>query len=55
MSVAPPDWACDAVFYQIFGDRFAASASVPKPGPLETWDSPPTLHGYKGGDLIGVV
>ncbi|MDP8959336.1 MAG: glycoside hydrolase family 13 protein [Actinomycetota bacterium] len=22
---------------------------------METWDSPPTAHGYKGGDLLGVV
>jgi neopullulanase len=50
-----PDWVRDAVFYQIFPDRFAASARVPKPGPLEAWDAPPTFHGYKGGDLLGIV
>lgn len=50
-----PEWVKDAVFYQIFPDRFARSASVPKPTNLEPWDSPPTLHGFKGGDLIGVV
>jgi neopullulanase len=55
MGVTPPEWARDAIFYQIFGDRFAASSEVHKPGPLEAWDSPPTLHGYKGGDLLGVV
>ncbi|MDQ3881495.1 MAG: alpha-amylase family glycosyl hydrolase, partial [Chloroflexota bacterium] len=52
---APPDWVADAVFYQIFPDRFAASARVPKPGPMEPWDAPPTRHGFKGGDLLGVV
>ena len=26
-----------------------------KPGPLEPWDSPPTIHGFKGGDLLGIV
>ena len=51
----PPDWVRDAVFYQIFPDRFAASARVPKPGPMEPWDSPPTVHGFKGGDLLGIV
>ena len=45
----------DAVFYQIFPDRFAASARVPKPGPLEPWDAAPTFNGYKGGDLLGIV
>ncbi len=50
-----PAWAKDAVFYQIFPDRFAKSARVPKAGNLEPWDTPPTSHGYKGGDLLGVV
>ena len=28
---------------------------MPKPGPLEPWDAPPTKHGFKGGDLLGIV
>ena len=47
MSADTPDWARDAVFYQIFPDRFAASDRVAKPGALEPWDSPPTTHGFK--------
>lgn len=50
-----PDWVQDAVFYQIFPDRFARSLQVPKPANLEPWDSPPTTYGFKGGDLLGVV
>ena len=50
-----PDWVRDAVFYQIFPDRFARSLSVPKPGRLDAWGSPPTPHGYQGGDLVGVA
>ncbi|TME09452.1 MAG: alpha-amylase [Chloroflexi bacterium] len=50
-----PAWVRDAVFYQIFPDRFAASERVPKPGALEPWDAPPTNHGFKGGDLLGIV
>jgi len=50
-----PDWVRDAVFYQIFPDRFARSTRVPKPGSLEAWDAPPTLRGYKGGDLYGIL
>ncbi|MCU0484461.1 MAG: glycoside hydrolase family 13 protein, partial [Chloroflexi bacterium] len=52
---APPAWVRDAVFYQVFPDRFAASARLPKPGPLEPWDAPPTFHGFKGGDLLGLA
>ena len=55
MSVDTPAWVRDAVFYQIFPDRFASSDRVAKPGPLEPWDSPPTGHGFKGGDLIGIA
>ena len=50
-----PAWARDAIFYQIFPDRFAASDRVAKPGPMEPWDAPPTVHGYKGGDLLGIA
>ena len=50
-----PDWVRDAVFYQIFPDRFARSGRVPAPGPLESWDAPPTNHGFKGGDLPGIA
>ncbi|MDY7077515.1 MAG: alpha-amylase family glycosyl hydrolase [Chloroflexota bacterium] len=50
-----PEWVKDAVFYQIFPDRFAKSARVPKPSNLEPWDSPPTHFGFKGGDLLGVA
>lgn len=29
--VQTPDWVKDAVFYQIFPDRFAKSDTLPKP------------------------
>jgi len=51
-----PAWVSDAIFYQIFPDRFAKSDRVPKQGlNLEAWEVPPTTHGIKGGDLRGVV
>ena len=50
-----PDWVRDAVFYQIFPDRFARSLTVPKPNRLDPWGATPTPHGYQGGDLVGVV
>ncbi len=50
-----PDWVRDAVFYQIFPDRFARSERLVKPTHLEAWDAPPTFRGYKGGDLYGII
>jgi neopullulanase len=51
-----PSWVTDSVFYQIFPDRFAQSRRLSKSGlNLETWDSPPTVYGFKGGDLYGVL
>jgi neopullulanase len=55
VSADSPAWVRDAVFYQILPDRFAQSSRVAKPGPLEAWDAPPTTHGFKGGDLLGIV
>jgi neopullulanase len=48
-----PTWAAEAVFYQIFPDRFARSGLVEAPGRLEPWDAPPTRQGFKGGNLPG--
>src|SRR6476469_7514518 len=54
--MSTPDWVQDAIFYQIFPDRFAKSTRNPAGNlPLETWDSAPTVHGFKGGDLYGVA
>jgi cyclomaltodextrinase len=54
-AVQAPEWVRDAIFYQIFPDRFACSKRVPKPSNLEPWDTPPTVYGFKGGDLLGVA
>ncbi len=59
MQIQTPDWVKHAVFYQIFPDRFAKSQQAN--GKLlhnpawEPWEAPPTLQGYKGGDLWGVI
>ncbi len=55
MTIKTPSWVKDAVFYQIFPDRFATSDQVAKPSNLEPWDSPPTVFGFKGGDLLGIA
>lgn len=55
IDVVTPDWVRDAIFYQIFPDRFAKSERVDKPHNLEPWDSSPSTYGFKGGDLIGAA
>ena len=55
MPIITPEWVRDAVFYQVFPDRFARSGRTEMPGPLEPWDSTPTYHGFKGGDLYGIA
>ncbi|MEV4295961.1 glycoside hydrolase family 13 protein [Microbispora rosea] len=48
-----PAWVKDAIFYQVFPDRFARGAANDG-ARLEPWDSPPTPGGFKGGNLAGV-
>jgi len=59
MSIQTPAWVKHAVFYQIFPDRFARTQRhIDRPDmavALEPWETPPTLFGYKGGDLWGVI
>ena len=53
--ISTPDWVKDAVFYQIFPDRFARSSRVPKQSNLQDWGEAPHPQKYQGGDLLGVV
>jgi len=59
MDIQTPDWVKHAVFYQIFPDRFARSQQTRKRllknAQWEDWNAMPTLQGYKGGDLWGVM
>ncbi|WP_017307043.1 glycoside hydrolase family 13 protein [Spirulina subsalsa] len=58
MTIMTPDWVKDAVFYQIFPDRFAKGQSYSPLSfnvPYEPWEAAPTLQGYKGGNLWGVI
>ncbi len=59
MTIKTPDWVKNATFYQIFPDRFARSQPTAKgqwqASSLEGWDATPTLQGYKGGNLWGVI
>jgi cyclomaltodextrinase len=59
MQIQTPDWVKHAVFYQIFPDRFVRAAQPRKRWlqkvSWEPWHVPPTIQGYKGGDLWGVI
>ncbi|MGH3414208.1 MAG: glycoside hydrolase family 13 protein [Marmoricola sp.] len=63
---AAPDWARDAVVYQVFPDRFARSGradtrATPDWAIPASWDDPPVHEGpdtplqFYGGDLDGIV
>lgn len=53
--MAVPYWVQDAVFYQIFPDRFANGDPRNDPPNVRPWDAPPTITGFHGGDLRGVI
>lgn len=51
----PPAWVKDAVFYQIFPERFANGDPSNDPEGVEPWGGEPKPHNYFGGDLQGVI
>ena len=50
-----PEWVQDAVFYQIFPDRFANGDLSNDPPNILPWDAPPTTWSFHGGDLRGII
>ncbi len=52
---APPDWVKDAIFYQIFPERFANGDASLNPEQMEPWGAQPTYTNFFGGDLVGVI
>jgi len=50
-----PDWLADAVFYQIFPERFANGDPSLNPPDVVPWDSEPTRDNFLGGDLQGII
>jgi len=49
-----PAWVADAVFYQIFPDRFANGDPSNDPPGVQPWGAAPTISGFQGGDLRGI-
>ncbi|WP_066349425.1 glycoside hydrolase family 13 protein [Geminocystis sp. NIES-3708] len=61
MNIQTPQWVKDAVFYQIFPDRFAYShpkinySGYWQSSNLESWEAKPTPQKYKGGNFWGII
>ncbi|MCF0215635.1 MAG: glycoside hydrolase family 13 protein [Fibrobacteraceae bacterium] len=50
-----PGWVKDAVFYQIFPDRFCKSDRYQAVGNFVDWESLPTRENMFGGNLAGII
>lgn len=51
----PPAWVKDAVFYQIFPERFANGNPDLDPENVQPWGGTPERDNFFGGDLQGVI
>ncbi|SDF94449.1 Glycosidase [Fontibacillus panacisegetis] len=52
---SPPDWAKNAIFYQIFPERFANGDKSNDPEGIHEWGDKPEYRNFFGGDLQGVI
>lgn len=50
----PPGWLADAVFYQIFVDRFCNGDPSNDPPQVRPWGDLPNRENFFGGDLMGI-
>lgn len=50
-----PEWIHDAIFYQIFVERFYNGDPENSPSPLRDWEDEPTPKSFYGGDLRGII
>jgi cyclomaltodextrinase / maltogenic alpha-amylase / neopullulanase len=50
-----PAWVRDAIFYQIFPERFENGDTGNDPSNKVDWDSLPTPYTFFGGDLQGII
>ena len=55
MQYKPPDWIHDAVFYQIFPDRFYNGDHSNDPPNVTPWGKLPKRENFFGGDLLGII
>jgi len=50
-----PSWAAEAVFYQIFVERFDNGDKRNSPPYLTNWEEDPEPFSFYGGDLAGII
>lgn len=50
-----PDWIKNAIFYQIFPDRFYNGDTTNDPEFVQAWGEKPNLWDFQGGDLKGII
>ncbi len=50
-----PEWVKNAIFYQIFPDRFFNGDEANDPENVQPWGSTPNLWCFQGGDLEGIT
>lgn len=53
--IIAPRWVADAIFYQIFPDRFCNGEKSNDPPGLAAWGDQPTRENFFGGDLQGIL
>lgn len=53
-SASLPAWVADAVFYQIFPDRFCNGDPRNDPPAVTPWGNLPNRENFFGGDLAGI-
>lgn len=51
----PPEWVKDAIFYQIFPERFCNGDESLNPEGCLPWGSKPEPDNFMGGDLKGII
>ena len=55
LKLTAPEWVADAIFYQIFPDRFCNGEKRNDPPGLAVWGDLPTRENFFGGDLQGIL
>lgn len=50
-----PTWVQDAIFYQIFPDRFHNGDPANDSATFQPWGAEPNIRDYQGGDLRGII
>lgn len=55
VKMSVPKWVQDSIFYQIFPDRFANGQDKNNPKKVLPWNAKPTIVGFHGGDIKGII